>query len=102
MKSPLRILGRRVDPLTFSEILNQVRVLLSSGSSHQIITANTLMLLEAEHDQELASVMENASLVVPESSGIRWAGRRMQVPLSITPGIDLMAELCELASREGH
>jgi N-acetylglucosaminyldiphosphoundecaprenol N-acetyl-beta-D-mannosaminyltransferase len=76
---------------------------LSLNRSHQIVTANTLMLLAAEHDAELSRILEEASLVVPESRGVFWAGQQLGTPFDeLIPGIDLLQRLCRLAAEEGH
>jgi N-acetylglucosaminyldiphosphoundecaprenol N-acetyl-beta-D-mannosaminyltransferase len=95
----LRILGSRIDAISFSDALLRIRDFLSDGTPRHIITANTLMLMDAEHDPELHAILESAALVVPESSGILWASRRMGQPLKeFIPGIDLMGALCQLGS----
>jgi N-acetylglucosaminyldiphosphoundecaprenol N-acetyl-beta-D-mannosaminyltransferase len=61
------------------------------------------MMLDAEQDQELRRILERASLVVPESSGILWASRVLDKPLQeFTPGIDLMLSICRMAAEKGH
>jgi len=96
-----RILGSRVDRLALPDILKSIREFTAETSPHQVITANTLMLLAAEKDPELRAVIENASLVVPESSGILWASRRLGAPLSgIVPGIDLLTSICAQVASE--
>jgi N-acetylglucosaminyldiphosphoundecaprenol N-acetyl-beta-D-mannosaminyltransferase len=99
--SPLesfRVLGCRVDRVNLTETLQEVRFFLESGAPHQIVTANTLMILAAQNDAELRHVIENAALVVLESWGVRWAGRVRGSPLAeFIPGIDLMLALCEMA-----
>ena len=61
------------------------------------------MLLAAEHDKELRRILDQASLVLPESSGILWASRVLDAPLAeFTPGIDLMLAICRMAAEKGH
>lgn len=95
---PFRILGIRIDRVTFREALARVDALLSTPGAYQVITGNTLMLLAAEKDPELRVVLEEAALVVPESSGISWACRWMGQPIKeMVPGIDLLMAFCHLA-----
>ena len=57
------------------------------------------MCLEAEHDPELRNILENAALVVPESSGIFWASKVLGKPLQeFVPGIDLMIAMCDMVA----
>jgi N-acetylglucosaminyldiphosphoundecaprenol N-acetyl-beta-D-mannosaminyltransferase len=100
---PLKILGSRIDPLTSEDALKQIEVFLRSPVPHHVITGNTLMLLAAEEDPDLRRILDEAALVVPESSGILWASRVMHRPLrEFTPGIDLMLAICRMAAERGH
>ena len=61
------------------------------------------MLLAAQEDHELHRILEEAALVVPESSGILWASRVLGEPLrEFSPGIDLMLAICRMAKEKGH
>lgn len=60
------------------------------------------MILAAQKDITLKQVMQSASLVVPESSGILWASRILGLSLpTFIPGIDFMKTLIQLAHRRG-
>jgi N-acetylglucosaminyldiphosphoundecaprenol N-acetyl-beta-D-mannosaminyltransferase len=99
----LRILGSRVDFVTTQNTLELVERFIASGQPHHLITGNTLMLLEAERDAELRRILDQAALVVPESSGILWASHVLERPLEgFTPGIDLMLAICRMAQEKGH
>jgi N-acetylglucosaminyldiphosphoundecaprenol N-acetyl-beta-D-mannosaminyltransferase len=99
----LKVLGSRIDPLTTPEALDVIEGFLRSQKPHHVITGNTLMLLAAQEDQALHQILEEAALVVPESSGILWASRVLGTPLrEFSPGIDLMLAICRMASVKGH
>lgn len=94
----IRILRGHVDHVTLSQAIEHVKALLKTGEPHQIVTANTLMLLATEHDLELTHILEKASLALPESWGVAWASRRLGTPLGeFIPGIDFLLALCRLA-----
>ncbi|HOW28560.1 MAG TPA: WecB/TagA/CpsF family glycosyltransferase [Elusimicrobiota bacterium] len=96
------ILGFAVDAIPFDRVVARIEESILLKRSDQIITANSLMLLEAEKDPELADVFRRAELVVPDSAGILWAGRWQGNPLpEQIPGIDLMLRLCDDAARKG-
>jgi len=90
----MRILGSRIDAVTLSDALQKIDDFLAGSSPHHIITGNTLMLLDAERDSDLRAILERAALVLPESSGVIWAARRLGHHLQIIPGIDFMLALC--------
>jgi N-acetylglucosaminyldiphosphoundecaprenol N-acetyl-beta-D-mannosaminyltransferase len=98
----IRILRGRVDTLTFSQAMDAVHSLRRAGGSHQVVTANTLMLLACETDPSLRRILDQASLVIPESWGVAWASRHLKRPLAeYIPGIDFMTALCAQAERDG-
>lgn len=83
--------------------MGRIQDFLSRQGPHHVVTGNTLMVLEAQRDRALRQILEDAALVVPESSGIFWASRRYGQPLSdYLPGIDLFMALCQRASECGH
>lgn len=98
----LRILGTRVDPVTLAEAMHRVDGFLADPGPHHIVTGNSLMLLEAEQDRELRKAIEQAALVLPESSGVYWASRQVHRPLrEFIPGIDFLHALCDRLARQG-
>ncbi|HVO33784.1 MAG TPA: WecB/TagA/CpsF family glycosyltransferase [Elusimicrobiota bacterium] len=99
----LRILGSRVDIVDKNDALRRIHDFAETRFAHHVITANTLMCLEAQDDAELRQIIEQAALVVPESWGICWASRLGLRPLKhFLPGIDLMTALCDAAARAGQ
>jgi N-acetylglucosaminyldiphosphoundecaprenol N-acetyl-beta-D-mannosaminyltransferase len=96
--SCITLLGCRVDRVTKSDAVEWAKFFLKGGGAHQVVTANPLMLLAAAKDKDLKSILDNAALVVPESSGVFWACEQVGTPLDeFVPGIDLFQEYCRLA-----
>lgn len=94
----IELLNCRIDKVTQADALEWARYFLSQSGPHQVVTANPLMLLAAAKDPELAEIINATDLVVPESSGVRWASEHVGMPLdSIVPGIDLFQGLCRMA-----
>ncbi len=84
-----------MDGLTWAEVRATAERALQNRACAHLITTNTLMLLEAEHDPSLRQIIEEAALSIPESSGLRWVGRLLRRPFpAILPGIDVMLDLC--------
>ena len=99
----IKILSTRIDDIILSEIPPIIDTFLNDGKSHQIITANPLMLLEVKKNLKLKEVFADASLVVPEGSGILWASKHLKTPLrEKIPGIDLMIFLLNYAQKNGN
>ncbi|MBN1384152.1 MAG: WecB/TagA/CpsF family glycosyltransferase [Elusimicrobia bacterium] len=101
--SSINILSTRIDNITLNEAPELIHTFLTDGNPHQIITANPLMLLETGKNNELENVFRDASLIIPESSGIHWAARFLKTPLKEKiPGIDFMAFLLNHAQEKGY
>src|SRR5690242_6679391 len=76
-----RILNLRVDAVELPDALAEAEAFAHEPFLHQIVTANTLMCLAAEHDPALRRIVDEAALVVPESSGLAWAAGRLRIPI---------------------
>lgn len=99
----IKILSTRIDNITLDETPEIIHTFLNDGGSHQIVTANPLMLLEVRKNSGLEKVFHDASLVVPESSGIRWAASLLKTPLKEKiPGIDFMVFLLKYAQQKNY
>lgn len=99
--SRLSISGVSVDILTESDVIERVGDFVERGESHQIITANPLMILAAEKDPALRAAFDGADLVLPDSAGVQWAARLQGKRLTKISGIDLMEKLCAEAAITG-
>ena len=95
------VLGVRVDCLTMAEAVDRCVRLLKTAGHHQVVTVNPEFVMLAQHDAPFRSVIQKASLVVPDGAGIVWALRRQGIAnVARVTGIDLMQELCVRAAQE--
>lgn len=95
MPNSIKILNGRVDCVTLSEIFSTIEKNIRENLFLQIITVNTLMLLETETDKELSEIFNSNAMAVLESSGISLVSALKRFPkIKRIPGIDLMIELC--------
>ena len=98
--SKLSILGVRLDSLSKIELMQRLEACLLSNQLHHIITLNSLMILETEEHLILKQICDEATLVIPESSGIAWAASYLGYPkVERIPGIDLAFDMCALSSK---
>jgi N-acetylglucosaminyldiphosphoundecaprenol N-acetyl-beta-D-mannosaminyltransferase len=96
----LRILGVRVDDVTMQETCDHVAALLATGGVHQVATVNPEFIVAARRDPAFAAVLDSTALNVPDGVGVLWAARRAGHPLrERVAGVDLMRQLCGLASQ---
>lgn len=97
------ILGVKVSSLTRRQAVETIAGFIGkSAGSHQVVTANAELIYRAWHDPELLQVINRASLVTADGSGVLWAARRLGTPLpERVTGIDLTLDLVEEAVRCG-
>lgn len=99
--SRIPIAGVWVDVLSENDAVERVRSFVDGGERLQIMTANPLMILAAEKDDDLKGAFRSAQLVVADSVGVQWAARLQGHRLAKISGIDLMERLCAEAAKWG-
>jgi len=99
----IKILSTRIDNVSLSDALTLIGSYINGNNPQQIITANSLMILEARKNEKLKNIFDAAALVIPESAGICWAAKFLKTPLKEKiPGIDFMLALLEYAQQKKH
>jgi N-acetylglucosaminyldiphosphoundecaprenol N-acetyl-beta-D-mannosaminyltransferase len=98
----VRILGVRVDALTYPLLLAQIGAFIRSGTPHQIVTVNPEFVMLAHRDGEFRAVLEGADLCMPDGVGLLWAARRLgqALPARVT-GSDGLPIIAQRAAEEG-
>ena len=90
----VNILGLPVDRVDMAGAVARVSELISENRTCQVVTLNSEIAMTAQENSELARVIREADLVVPDGAGIVWASRVLGVPLpQRVAGFDLMQEL---------
>ncbi|MDK2930973.1 MAG: N-acetylglucosaminyldiphosphoundecaprenol N-acetyl-beta-D-mannosaminyltransferase [Bacillota bacterium] len=99
----VEILGLRVHKVDMAEAVRRVRdMLVADDRAHQVVTLNSEMAMRAQCDRDLAFIINDADLVVPDGAGVVWASRVLGTPLPArVAGFDLMQELIACAGAEG-
>ncbi|MBQ7454636.1 MAG: WecB/TagA/CpsF family glycosyltransferase [Selenomonadaceae bacterium] len=102
MSERVEILGVTVDAVTMAQSVERVAKLIAVGSPSMVATANAEMLLRATHDDELKTILNAASLVVPDGAGTVWAAHHLgkDMPERVA-GADLVLELMKVAPANG-
>ena len=92
----VRILGVRVDALTFADLLARIAAFIAEGAPHQIATVNPEFVMEARRNPTFAAVLEQTDLCLADGVGLLWAARRMGQPLpervTGSDGVPLIAQ----------
>ena len=95
MGSRVSILGVPIDAVTLSEASERIRVMITSGGQHHVLTPNPEMLVAARSNAAFRSVLQASSLNVPDGYGLILASRLLGCPLrERVSGIDLLTALC--------
>lgn len=96
------VLGVGIDPLTLQEATALCLRWLEEGVPRLIVTPNAEILYQATRDAELAKLLAEADLVVPDGIGViigaRLAGRRLPERVA---GVDLAAAIMRELGRQG-
>lgn len=93
------IMDIRVYALTMREVLDWAKSAVTSGKPHMIATANAEMIMNAQTDKELGSILNQADMVVADGAGVLWAGETLGTPFpERVTGADLSVELLKIAS----
>ncbi len=105
MMDKIDILNIKIDRVDIQEAENRVRDFIESGkNSHIVVTPNSEMVVRAQSDSELAAVLNNADLAVPDGAGIVLASRLLSDKklTQRVAGFDLMERLFSTAVNEGY
>lgn len=97
----MELLGIRMDPVRRSKLGLSLARLLASGSSHMIVTPNPEMLVRAERSPEFKTILNQATLLIPDGIGLQYAARFLgrHIGERVT-GVDVMYLLAYLAMTE--
>ncbi|MCX7780071.1 MAG: WecB/TagA/CpsF family glycosyltransferase [Negativicutes bacterium] len=86
-----------------AEAVTRCERFILDGQPHLVATANAEMLMLAQEDEELADILRQADLVVPDGAGVVWAARQQGQPLpERVAGFDLVQRLLELAAAKAY
>jgi N-acetylglucosaminyldiphosphoundecaprenol N-acetyl-beta-D-mannosaminyltransferase len=88
-------------PVAVCPSVLEAALALHGRGGGQNVTLNAEMTMAALADPALAAVIEAASLVIPDGSGVVWALGRQGRRVRRSPGIELARQLLEHASRQG-
>ncbi|HEV2953383.1 MAG TPA: WecB/TagA/CpsF family glycosyltransferase [Candidatus Dormibacteraeota bacterium] len=98
----MRVLGIRVDCLTFKQAVELLATWGCGGPTRLVATVNPEFVMRARTDAAFAQVLESADLCLPDGSGVVWAARRTGCrTIERVTGTDLLAELARTCAARG-
>lgn len=97
------ILGVRIHDVTMEETLDLIEQMIRSRSPHQIVTVNPEFVMTAQSNDAFRTVLNTASLSLPDGTGIVLAShlRGVAIRKRVT-GVDLVHQLAAIANRNGY
>ncbi|HWR45575.1 MAG TPA: WecB/TagA/CpsF family glycosyltransferase [Sporomusa sp.] len=86
-----------------SEAVAKLEQFIKGKTPHLIATANAEMVMLAQEDQELAAILNQCDLVVPDGAGVVWAARHQGYTMpERVAGYDLSQNLLAHAANKGY
>lgn len=97
------LLGQPFDPVDWQTALEICRSWCHGRRRpHTVITVNAALLVMIRRDASLRAACAAGDLIVADGAPVVWSSRLVGAPLPVRiAGVDLMARLLEIASREG-
>jgi N-acetylglucosaminyldiphosphoundecaprenol N-acetyl-beta-D-mannosaminyltransferase len=96
-------MGVQVDNLNAQEVVDRVIGSLDRGQGGWIATPNVDILRQAIADPELAAIVGQADLVIPDGMPLVWASRLQRTPLQArVPTSELVYPLARSAASAGY
>ena len=75
VRNRVAVLNVMVDVVTMKEAVRSVEQFIVQNKTHMVVTPNAEMIMMANDDKQLAQIINNADLVVPDGAGVVWAAR---------------------------
>jgi len=103
MSEYIRILGIKINKVDMGQAINEIDQLIRNQSKNYIVTPNSEMIVMAQEDEELAGILNNSNLNVPDGAGVVLASKIYGNKLSErVAGFDLMQHILKLASEKNY
>ncbi|MFP4498130.1 MAG: WecB/TagA/CpsF family glycosyltransferase [Vulcanimicrobiota bacterium] len=86
-----RIFGLNIHRVTLDETMELIDNMVKQGGAHLVVTLGVEMIMRAQNDPEFANIVNEASLVVPDSVGVLWSCKKGGFALKErVPGVDIL------------
>lgn len=97
------ILDVTVDSVTMAEAVAKIESFMNSKEPRLVATANAEMLMMADSDAELKTILNDAALVVPDGAGTVWAARHQGYAMpERVAGYDMAQQLLAVSAKKGY
>lgn len=90
------LLGIPIDSVSMEQAVARLKELLNEDTQSHVATPNNEMLIEASRNAEFRTVLQNAALNLPDSTGLMLAAKLTGQSLrQRVPGVDVVQRLCK-------
>lgn len=98
-----QILGLKIHRVSMESALSAIEGFIADGRPRMVVTADASAVVIARGDHELRSIINEADLVTPDSTGILWGAKHFGTPLiERVSGADMVEQLCMRANEKGY
>ena len=88
------ILGVKINKITMKESCNKIFSFIEDNSKAVVVTPNAEMIMKARENDELANILNNADLSLPDGAGVLMASRLFNLDIKErVSGFDILTEL---------
>lgn len=102
MDNRVKILGVPIDMVDADSAFARFLEIMERAECEMIVTPNSEIVVNAGKDPELLSLIENASLIIPDGIGLVYASKIKGYGLQErVTGIDFLSQILEYCAHEG-
>jgi len=95
--------GIKIDNVTMGEAIEKLDRFIIERSPHLIVTPNPEIIVNAQDDEELKNILNNAHLRLPDGISMIVVSRILNRPLKErVSGIDFLIKAVELSAKKGY
>lgn len=100
----MKILGVRVDNLSYTKTLKKIEEFVASRKPHQICTVNPEFIIAAQEDSEFRHIINNADLCTPDGAGLLLVTKIIlhQPIYERVTGTDLVEKIASISQKNGY
>ncbi len=102
-RKKINLFGVQIDNINYKNAILKIDEFIMSKRPHIVFTPNPEIIIAAQKDEELRSVLNDANLAIPDGIGIVIVSRLLNNPVQErVTGIDLMIKMLDLAKENRY
>ncbi len=95
----INIHGVKIHNVTMQEAVSLIQSWVEGDSIHAVYTPNSEIIMQAQRNHELKSILNDAGLLIPDGAGVVLASKILKTPLvEKVSGVDLAKNLFKISS----